>query len=63
LDVLIEDHGTIVLLRPVSSDAFAWQRNKLASDAQYFGNAAVVEPRYVGEILDGMKRDGLAVRL
>ncbi len=62
MDVLLENHGSTILLRPVSVRADEWLHARLEPDAQFFGGAAAVEQRYLGPILDGLKSDGLEAR-
>jgi hypothetical protein len=38
-----------------------WCDEKIASDAQVFGNAIIVEHRYIGFIVEGARADGLRV--
>ncbi len=61
VDFLCENHGSVFLLRPVSPAAFAWIEEHLPPDRIAFGNAVVVEPRYVWAILVGLQDDGLVV--
>lgn len=58
MDILVENHGTLYLLRPVSSTADEWLRD--VTDGTWFGGALVVEPRYVRDIVDGAVGSGLA---
>jgi hypothetical protein len=60
-DVTISNHGSIFLLRPVTSRARAWFREHLDSDALWFAGAVVVEPRYVVPIVDELAEDGFIV--
>ena len=60
-DFICENHGSIFLLRPVSPASFDWIESHLPSDRTTFGNAVVIEPRYVGTILHGLQEDGLVV--
>ena len=60
-DFLCENHGSVFLLRPISPSALAWIEEHLPPDRITFGNAVVVEPRYVWAILVGIQDDGLAV--
>jgi hypothetical protein len=60
-DFLCENHGSIFLLRPVSPASFDWIESHLPSGRITFGNAVVVEPRYVWAILAGLQDDGLVV--
>jgi hypothetical protein len=59
VDFLCENHGSIFLLRPVSPTSFDWIESHLPSDRISFGNAVVVEPRYVWAILVGLQEAGL----
>ena len=52
----IENHGSIVLVRPLTSDVSAWLAEH--TDGQWFGNALVVEPRYVEALVEGMIAEG-----
>jgi hypothetical protein len=60
-DFICENHGSIFLLRPVSPSAFSWIEEHLPADRLTFGNAVVIEPRYVWAILAGLQDDGLVV--
>ena len=62
-DILVENHGSVFLLRPVSSVGQAWlQENVIGEETQLFGNAVVCEPRYVADIVFGARGEGLVVR-
>jgi hypothetical protein len=43
----IENHGSIVLVRPLSRDGAQWLQDTAPEDAQFFGDALCVEPRYI----------------
>ena len=58
-DFVCENHLSIFLLRPISTAAFAWIEEHLPPDRLLFGNATVIEPRYVWAILLGLQEDGL----
>ena len=62
-DILVENHGSIFLLRPVTSSGQFWlQENVVGEQTQHFGNAVVCEPRYVADIVFGARGQGLVVR-
>ncbi len=61
MDVSIANHGSIFLLRPLTRAASAWFEENIGGDAQWFGRALVVEPRYVGAIVEGLQEVGLEV--
>ena len=61
VDFLCENHGSLFLLFPLSQSAQSWVEEHLPTDVQWFGNAVVIEHRYVWTILEGIQNDGLAV--
>jgi hypothetical protein len=60
-DFVCENHSSIFLLRHVSPAASDWINEHLPADHLTFGNAVVIEPRYVWAILNGLQEDGLTV--
>lgn len=54
-------YGSIFLLWSRTSAGDAWVKENLPSDAQTFGGAIVVEHRYIQDIVDGARADGLTV--
>lgn len=59
-DFEVEDHGTIVMVRPVSEAAKAWvEENVYLEGWQWFGDAFSCEPRMAGALVDGMVDFGL----
>jgi hypothetical protein len=46
---------------PEHAKASAWVEDNVAGEAQFFGNALVVEPRYVADLVAGMREAGLEV--
>lgn len=61
IDVFICQHGSIALMRLETENARNWVRDNVSDEAQYFGAALVVEPRYVQAIAEGMVSAGLEV--
>jgi hypothetical protein len=60
-DFSVRDEGTLFLLYPQSEAAKAWVEEHIPEDATYWGNAVVVEHRYIQDILAGINEDGLIV--
>lgn len=60
-DFRCENHGSLFLLFPLTESAQSWVEEHLPSDAQWFGNAVVVEHRFIWAILQGIQKDGLVV--
>lgn len=61
-DIRVENHGSIWLLRPVSERGTLWLDEHTDPAATWFGGALAVEPRYVADILEGARNDGLEIR-
>jgi hypothetical protein len=61
-DIVIRDHGSIVMLHALTPAAHSWLVDHTQEDAQWFGEALAVEPRYVADIVNGAADDGLVVR-
>jgi hypothetical protein len=57
----LENHGSIWLARPLDTDAVNWLNASVPDDTQYFGNALVIEPRYVGGFCDACVAEGVEV--
>lgn len=51
--VMIEDHGSIVLLTPRRADVRRWLKNH-GGDAPWYRRALAVSPRYVQGVLDAL---------
>lgn len=61
MDFTISGGGTVYLLTPVSDAACEWVEDHLAPDRQYLGEGIAVEHRYIRDIIEGARRDGLVV--
>ena len=61
-DVLVENHGSIFLLQPLTPAANSWIEEHLPEDHLTFAGAVVVEHRYIADIVRGAIADGLVVR-
>jgi hypothetical protein len=62
-DFNIENHGSVVLVRPVTTAAREWVDEHVPLESwQWHGGAFVVEPRYLPILFDGIVGDGLTVR-
>jgi hypothetical protein len=50
------------LFHLTTPEASAWVEENVTAEAQFFGTALVVEPRYVADLIHGMHEAGLEVR-
>lgn len=63
-DFYLENHGTVFLLRPRNDAASSWLDDNIYSEnaeQTWFGDALVIEPRYVDDIVLGIIDAGLEV--
>jgi len=56
----VEPHGTIVLVRPLTSDCRNWLHK--VTNGQWFGGALVVEPRFVETLVAALVEEGYALQ-
>jgi len=65
VDFIAQNEGSLVLLRPMNHAAKQWLIDNVgtpADEVQWFGGALVVEPRYLNDLVDGARADGLNTR-
>jgi len=61
-DVTIEDHGSVVMVRPVSDAAKSWVKEHVQLESwQWLGGAFACDHRMVMDLVDGMVEAGLEV--
>jgi len=60
-DFVCEYHISLFLLRPLSPAACDWIADNLPLNRLTWGNATVIEPRYVWPIILGIQDSGLSV--
>jgi hypothetical protein len=62
LDVHVVNHGSLFAFELLTVEAREWVDENVQDDAQFFGGALMVEPRYAEHLAAGMIGDGLEVR-
>ena len=60
-DFVVENHGSVFLLQPLTPAANSWVEEHLPQDRITFGGAIVVEHRYIWGIIEGIQSDRLTV--
>jgi hypothetical protein len=62
-DFLVENHGSIFLIRPLNEFARVWLEENIdaAGSFQPYWPTVVIEHRYVADILEGIRNDGLVI--
>lgn len=62
-DFTVSNEGSIFILYAQTDAARAWVNEHLPADRQTWGgNGTVIEHRYICDIIDGIRADGLEVR-
>jgi len=63
-DFTVQNEGSIVLLHPHTDAARSWVEEHIGEDNGYqpYWPSVVIEPRYVGDIVNGITADGLEMR-
>ena len=60
-DFIVECHGSIFLLRPLTLTASSWIDEHLPEDRVTFGAAVVVEHRHITGVVRAALADGLEI--
>lgn len=60
-DILLENHGSLYILRGNTATGDEWLAANLDPDALRWGDGYVVEPRYLSAITDGALAHGLSL--
>lgn len=61
-DFRVSAHGSVTLIHVLSDAARDWVDENVALEGwQWLGDAFACEPRYVGNLIDGIEADGLVV--
>lgn len=60
-DVEVDNHGSLFMITPRSDAASKWIVANVGKKAQQWGKAFACEPRYVNDLVDGMREYGLRI--
>lgn len=61
MDFTLQDHFSLLVLTPNTPLARVWVDENLPSDATHWHNGVVIEPRYIGPIVDGLLEEGFTI--
>ena len=63
-DFRVEFHGAIILLVPLTRSGCVWANKNIGADNgfQPYWPTVIVEPRYLDQILGGIRKSGLVAR-
>jgi hypothetical protein len=60
-DFLLANHGSVLILHPLTDDAREWVGENIPDDAMSWGRGVVIEPRYWEPIEHGILDAGLTI--
>ena len=60
-DFRIENHGSIFLFDPQNARGENHLRDNVNEEAQWFGGALVVEPRYAADLAEALQAEGFQI--
>lgn len=61
-DFVVMNHGSIVTLTPTSKAAHEWIAEYIPETSMRWGGCSIaVEPRFVGDIVEGITESGLSL--
>jgi hypothetical protein len=61
-DFSVSNHGSVLILHALTDAAWEWVEEHISDDAMTWGRSGtVVEPRYIADIIDGIRAAGLEV--
>ena len=60
-DLSLSNHGSLWLLTPHTEASEQWVDDNLSDARQMLGRAIAIEPRYVADIVAGIRADGLTL--
>jgi hypothetical protein len=61
-DFVVQNEGSIFLLRPLTYAAKEWIRDNISPDHMTLGDAVVVEHRFILGLIEGIIADGFEVK-
>ena len=60
----VANHGSIILLKPITQAAVDWVQRHIGADNGYqpYYPTVILEPRYLDSVIAGIRRKGLVAR-
>ena len=59
-DFTLDDHGSLVLLKPETLEAFSWLAENIEAPIPWFAGGIALEPRSMSALLSGILGDDLS---
>jgi len=63
VDIIVTNHGSIFLVDPRNVLATDWLKENVQEGAQHLGKKLAVEHRFIADLVNGMRNDGLVVEV
>lgn len=60
MDYVLENHGSLWLMRPTTEEFAKWLKETAPEDAQFLGSAMAIEPRYVEGVVEAATAAGFS---
>ena len=54
-DFILEDHGTVFVLQPVTRPANIWAQRRVAKESAEYAGGIAIEPRHLDDILQHIR--------
>lgn len=61
-DFAVENHGSIVLIRPLTEECRMHLKENVDAEAQWWSGALTCEPRYVADLVAALVDEGFSFR-
>lgn len=61
VDYKLYDSGSIITVQPMHTGADAFLRDVISEESTWFGTALAVEPRYISDLVNGLRKAGYIV--
>jgi hypothetical protein len=63
-DFAVSNHGSVILLKPITHAAIKWVQRCIGADNgfQPYYPTVILEPRYMDEVITGIRKRGLVAR-
>jgi len=59
-DFTVDDHGSLILLKPETPEAFSWIAENIGAPIPWFAGGIALEPRTMPALLSGILDDALS---
>jgi hypothetical protein len=61
VDVIVERHGSIIMIQPMTGEARQWLTQMTGDDAIWYAGALAVDIRFAEPLIEAMNEDGFYI--